>query len=313
MIFIVDLETEARIDIMLAVDDTPGWPVEAEHFSRSVPLDNTVSIGPIHPSLQAAILDALEPRGENWDPPIRSFGAHYGLIRESAPVGSNRGICDADRKLSQIAAILRIARPHSMSLGHAARVITQVDGRRQICPALTKGVGATARVTRPDQRWIRDEDVAHTRQLLAALDAHKPPKRIEWAMLTHELVHWQHLQEPRWTLLCAALEGLVHTSDRADEGRNRDQFVTRMAKLREFVPALLWSEEDLDAIYDRRNQTMHGGDVRSLFAVDDFPPLYWKAETGFRAILSAAILDRNISDIFVTDAGVRVALGTMKR
>jgi hypothetical protein len=57
-------------------------------------------------------------------------------------------------------------RPHRMSAGDSARIITQPDGRREICPARPRGPGSMAFVMDPTDQWIRDEDVERAKPLL---------------------------------------------------------------------------------------------------------------------------------------------------
>lgn len=319
MVYSIDLEHERHFDVMLAVDDTSGRSQgvtpDAAHFYEDQPLSSAVVIGPPDHELREAILDALARCGENYHPGHRQYGSRYGLIRRDAPRGSSRGQCDPDRELSRVAAMLRLVRPHGMSLGDAARIIIQPDGRRQISPSRLEGPGSKAYVIEPQDRWIRDEDVVRTRELLDSLNSRILPKRLEWAMVAHELLHWQYHVEVRWLLLCTALEGMVHTDDRslASQMQNREQFVVRLTRLSEFVPELTWTEDDLDATYNHRNETMHGSDVRALWNHEPFPPLYKKAEAGLRAILRDTIRRPELADIFSSDVSIRSALGTMNR
>lgn len=317
--YLIDEERELHLDVMLAVGDTADAPddvvPEARHFDEDQPLTDTVAIGPLDHQLREAILDAREPRGENYYPGFRQYGSLYGLIRRHAPRGDTRDHCDPDHELSRVAAILRLARPHAMSLGDAARIILQPDGRREISPARVEGPGSKAYVIDPSDRWIRDEDVSEARALLAALNNRILPQRMQWAMVAHELLHWEYHVEVRWLLLCTALEGMIHTDDRTlpSEMQNREQFVVRLRKLRDFVPPLDWTEIDLDTIYDHRNETMHGADVRAVWQCEPFPPLYKKTEAGLRTILTAAILNPEVAAIFGSDGAVRSMLGTMGR
>jgi hypothetical protein len=317
-VYLIDLEQERHLDVMLAVGDTArvtGVTPEAAHFYADQPLSSTVVIGPLDHEVREAVLNALAPHGENYHPGYRQYGSLYGLIRRDAPRGTSRGQCDPDRELSRVAAILRLVRPHGMSLGDAARIIMQPDGRRQISPSRVEGPGSKAYVIEPHDRWIRDEDVGHTRELLGALADRALPKRVEWAMVAHELLHWQYHIEVRWLLLCTALEGMVHTDDRGlpSQMQNREQFVVRLMKLVQFVPQLTWTEGELDATYDHRNETMHGSDVRTLWNHEPFPPLYKTAEAGLRAIVREAIRRPEVADIFSSDVSIRSSLGTMGR
>lgn len=317
----IDSERERHTDFMLAVgdtadamgasDDVPG----AQHFEEKVPLTQAVAIAPVTPALADALLDAREHRGENHHLATRQYGARYALVREEAPRGSWRGACDPDGELARTAAILRLARPHAMSLGDAARVIEQPDGRREIVPSKVEGPGSKAFVIDLRRRWIRDEDVALARRLLAALAERELPRRVRWAIVAHELLHWQHHVEVRWLLLCQALEGLVHTNDRVEraEMQSREQFVVRLRKLMDFVGGLEWTEAELDETYNHRNQTMHGDDLRRLAARTAFPPLYHKAEDGLRKVLCAVILNSALADAFSSDTQIRTTLGTMNR
>jgi hypothetical protein len=307
------------MDVMLAVDDTDGMSLEeyrtTRHLQEEVPLSSEVAIGPLTPRLREEVLDACEPRGVNCEPGIRQFGSLYGLVRRNAPDGSARVSWDPDHELGRVAAILRLVRPHTMSARDGARVITQPDGRREVCPARVEGPGSAAFVTEPDARWIRDDDVAVTRRLLESLASAQLPDRIKRAMFAHELLHWQYNVEVRWLLLVHALEGLVHTdeSTRRPVMGQREQFVVRLHRLTEHIPKLPWSEDQLDAIYDHRNETMHGGDISALWRREAFPPVYTMAEGALRLIVREAVLRPALADVFATDDTVRCTLGTSRR
>lgn len=329
--YTIDPENESRVDVMLAVGDTTDagharepWP-DARHFHEEVHLVRDVWIGPLttrHSTdrLSNDVLDALEPRGLNCAVATRLYFSRYALIRRNAPQGKSRRIVDPDRELGRVAQILRLVRPHGMSAGDSARIITQPDGRREICPARPRGPGSMAFVMDPTDRWIRNDDVERARPLLERVppegtDRSALPKRLAKAMLAHELVHWQNLVEARWPLLITALEGVIHTDDRAQrtEMQSREQFVVRLRRLVEFVPELAWGEEQLNDIYDHRNETMHGGSVSALWAREPFPPLYQLAEDGLRAILRAAILNRELAEAFESDERIRCVLGFHNR
>lgn len=327
----IDTEHETRVDVMLAVGDTTDagharepWP-DARHFHEEVHLVRDVWIGPLTTRssvdrLSNDVLDALEPRGLNCGMATRLYFSRYALIRRNAPQGESRRTVDPDRELARVAQVLRLVRPHGMSAGDSARIITQPDGRREICPARPRGPGSMAFVMDPTSRWIRDEDVEHARPLLERVPPEGAvpgafPKRIAKAMLAHELIHWQNLVEVRWPLLITALEGLIHTDERTrpTEMQSREQFVVRLRRLVDCVPELDWAEEQLSEVYDHRNETMHGGSVSALWARDPFPPLYQLAEAGLRAILRAAILNRELADVFETDERIRCTLGFQNR
>lgn len=330
--YVVDSEREERLDVMLAVGDTTDagnarrgepWP-DARHFHEPVHLVRDVWIGPLderHETdrLSEAVLDALEPRGLNADVASRLFFSRYALMRRNAPQGPARRSVDPDSELGRVAQALRLVRPHGMSAGHMARVITQPDGRLEIYPKNPYGPGSAAFVMNPTDRWIRDEDVERVRPLLEQLPLGDGPAslptRIGKAMLAHELLHWQNLVEVRWPLLINALEGLVHTDDRRRQPQMQsgEQFVVRLRRLAEFVPELRWSEEELGEIYAHRNETMHGGSVSALWSTEPFPPLYRLAEDGLRAILRATILNPELADVFARDEAIRCTLGSTNR
>ena len=330
--YTVDPEREERMDVMLAVGDTTDaghareedpWP-DARHFHEYVHLVRDVWIGPLtnlHSAarLSEAVLDAVEPQGLNCRATSRLYFSRYALLRRNAPEGPARRSVDPDNELGRVAQILRLVRPHGMSAGHMARIITQPDGRCEICPKNPYGPGSAAFVMEPTDRWVRDEDIERVRPLLERIPPeHAPeplPKRITKAMLAHELIDWQNLVEVRWLLLITALEGLVHTDDRsqATEMQSREQFVVRLRRLVEFVPELTWTEHQLTEVYAHRNQTMHGGSVSALWATEPFPPLYRLAEEGLRTILRAAILNPELVDVFARDDGIRSTLGCANR
>lgn len=318
-VYRIDTERESRLDVMLAVDDTEGMSLEEyrtiRHLREEVTLFGDVAIGPLTAELREKVLDACEAQGINCEPAIRQFGSLYGLVRRNAPAGVARSSWDPDHELGRVAAVLRLVRPHTISARDAARIITQPDGRDEVCPARVEGPGSAAFVTEPDARWIRDDDVVVARRLLESLASARLPERIKRAMFAHELLHWQYNVEVRWLLLAHALEGLVHTTEAARKPAmgQREQFVVRLCRLREHIPELGWGEQQLDAVYDHRNATMHGGDISALWRGDVFPPLYVMAEKGLRTIIREAILRPTLAEVFESDESIRCTLGSTGR
>ena len=88
-----------------------------------------------------------------------------------------------------------------------------------------------------------------------------------------------------------------------------DQFVMRLDKLRQFIPALDWTAEDLTNMYEIRSSFAHGrgGHIDTLNR--EPRRLYLKADVGLREILCTAIHQKQIAEIFASDTSIRSYLG----
>lgn len=306
------------VDVMLAVGDTADAPDDeptprALHFDKVVDFGHGVGIGRVHALRNDAILDALERRGLNWTPGTRQYGSLYGLVRHDPPTNGHEYHVDPDRRLSTAAAILRLVRPHAMSLRHSARIIMGPSDKIRIIPSDPFGPGSAAFVVDEAHQWIRDQDVVDGRALFDVFMREQTtlPERVGHAIYAHEMIHWQRSVDVRWSLLAMALEGLVHTDerDRRNAMKNRAQFVARWGKLASCIPGISLTPNQFNELYDHRSHTMHGGHIGDLESRSEFTPLYRDAENALRLVIRAALLRPPIRDIFRDDDSVRTYLG----
>ncbi len=306
------------VDVMLAVGDTAVTPDDeptprARHFHEDVDFGHGVVIGRIKEISHNEILNALERRGLNWTPGTRQYASLYGLVRRNAPTADHEFHVDPDRRLSTAAAMLRLVRPHAMSLRHSARIISGQSNRIRIIPGDPFGPGSAAFVVDEAHQWIRDEDVSEGRELFDVFirEESSIPERIGHAIYAHEMIHWQRSVDVRWSLLAMALEGLVHTDerDRRNSMKNRAQFVERRGKLTSCISGIALIPTQLDEAYDHRSHTMHGGHIGHLESREDFTPLYLDAENALRTVIRTALARSAIRDIFRDDTALRTHLG----
>jgi hypothetical protein len=298
------------------ISPPPGEPVTIPEFARTpIELAPGIWLGPAPFAEQ--ILDASQPAGHNTPRPIRQFRSLYAFYRTyENPPYPDRHDFDSDHQLRTTLQLSRLIRPTSTSWEYAAQVWESNDNELEILPAGFTGVGSQAFVLNEDSDWLRDEDGHTLRELLKAFTPETLPERITRALWYHEYLCWLYLVDVRWPLGVTALESLVHTNDftlpRSKRLGSTAQFVMRLMRLRELVPDLRWTTEDLEAIYDRRSALVHGVGKSAGEIPDEDRRLIGLQEEGLRAILLAGITRPNLAAVFNSEDSVRTSLGAVR-
>ena len=286
-----------------------------KHCDTGVEIAPGLNIAPLG-DLTERVLDACETRGENKSREYRQYGSSYAFVRSNAPISSqSRRIWDPDQRLGMVMQLSRVAKPTSIGYEYAVRILNEPGRKPQLIPADIKGAGTLAFIFDPSTDGLRDKDVRLLTHLLASFDPTNLPNRVKAALRMHEYLHWTRPIQMRWPLLVTGLESFVHIDERRKSASTRggwkttDQFVNRLFRLREFVPALRWSKADLAGIYELRSAFVHarGGEINAFRGTPR--RLYRIAERGLRLILQAAILQPLVAEIFASDASIRTTLG----
>jgi hypothetical protein len=293
------------------IGPTPGQGLVVPSFSnKPLQLAADLWLGPV-PQVEL-LLDACEHRGHNSPKPFRQFASLYGFYRTYEGVElPDRHSFDPDRRLRTCLQLSRLVRPTSVSYEFAGQIWGSDTEDLEIIPAGFTGVGSQAFVLDEDQDWFRDEDGLALRDLLSSFEPARLPPRLHKALWYHEYLSWIYLVDVRWPLGVTALEALVHTdeSDRSVRLGSTEQFVRRLLKLREFIPSLPWTEQDLSSIYDRRSALVHGVAERTSALEPDDLRLMTLEEEGLRTVLLASIRGPETAAIFETATSVRTYLG----
>lgn len=169
-----------RVDAVLQIDafgEVERLPDPLpSHLDGEVQLAEDLWIGPFTP-YRFDMLDQCEPRGLNWEPPIKQFGANYGIYRVDPPV-ERVPFFDQDRRLWTCLQLTRLIRPTSIDFQYAGRLEFEGESVSRFEPARRAGCGETASVADPTQNWIRDEDIAPIQGLLVAFRPDQLPDRV---------------------------------------------------------------------------------------------------------------------------------------
>lgn len=282
-----------------------------EHVKRPVEVAPDIWIGPLG-DLKKDVIEASTYPGKNW-PIHRIYRCPYALWRINAPKSPVDGVVwDSDHKLTRVMQLLRLVKPSTWGYRYACR-LHLAEEPYSIESAEVVGQGALAYLTPGRVDGIGAADVSTLAGLVIAFDPATLPNRVRNAIWMHEHLAWTRLMNIRWPLVVTALEALVHTGDRGRPGgaimRTTEQFVRRLDKLQSLIGAHLWSQGDLEAIYDHRSSFTHGrgGLIKALEG--EALRLYDVAENGLRSTIRAAIMSTAAADVVRSDESIRTALG----
>lgn len=228
--------------------------------------------------------------------PVIPFEQLYAFVREGVP-----DEWDRDNRLQICIALSRLVYPTPISFEYAARITYKSDGSIKIKPARVKGFRSEAYVASDDQRmWLTESDLQELRDLLAKWDAAHLPPRIKRALWHHEFAARTRELAVRWTLICTALEALVHT----DRDKSTKQFTKRVSQLAKEVGIVPFDEkDDAGKMYELRSGISHGQGLASL--KDQERTLYERMEHVLRKALMRAIRDQEFAKIFECDSEIR--------
>jgi hypothetical protein len=287
----------------------PHWEVgdpfpEAQHFDEPVFLGKEVWLGPLT-HVAEDIMDACSLRGKNTPIPTRQYSSRYGFYR-SGVTTDNYLKWDADTRLRTAIALSRLVRPTSIGYQYAAQVVRRkAEDEVEIVPGWGYS-NVAGHVLDEKQNWIRDQDVPQICTLIEAFDPAVLPSRITRAMWYYEYGAWEYFIDVRWVLTVTALEALVHTDDRGIRPRlgSTAQFVQRLLALQARLGKQLYSQTDLEEIYERRSGLAHGRGFQGS-SLTDVTPSYLIADRSVREILVTAIENTSIARLFESDHAVR--------
>jgi len=275
-------------------------------FSPARQIDGDLWIAQVDHSFCERILDACDPRGENFKP-VRQFGCSYAFYRANAP--AEEGLLyrfDPDSLLYHCVALSRIVHPTSVGFTSAARILDWPNGDPQIIPASHSTLNPAAFVIAPNEDWLIPGDLPELRALLNALHAAPLPKRIEAALWHHEAAARNSFIDLRWPLLTTCLEALVRIKDeKLPSGQfagSTRVFVDRLAAIGKLDSTLAIPEDEVREMYAQRSLLAHGLAYGSLD--DASKAVYLDQERLVRGVIRKALLDSAFRNIFVSDANI---------
>lgn len=248
-------------------------------------------------SLASRIMDSCEPLGEWSKPPIRAFSQLYSFVRDPAP-DDEPYQWERDQRLQTCIAYSRIIHPTSVSLEYSARLLYSDDGDlREIVPGPVNGHAACAYVVPSHRDWLTADDCESLKQLLNNSWT-SFPERLKRAFWYHEYAAGIHRLDLRWTLICTALEALIHT-DRVHSTR---QFIVRVSGLSK-EGAHEFPEDDASLAYELRSRLSHGGELENATPAE--LSLFQAMEAVLRGTLKKALVDPDFSNVFQSDNAIR--------
>lgn len=257
-------------------------------------------VGELDNKTAERVLDSCEPCGKWVKKPVRPYCQLYSFVRERAP-DNPLYTWDSDRRLQTCIALSRLVHPTPISFEYAARITYNSDNSiREIIPGPVQGLGSEAYVANADCRtWLTTTDLKNLKELLAAMSATELPPRVKRALWHHEFAARIQEISVRWTLICTALEALVHT----DRLGSTKQFTRRVSKLAGEFQTVQFSEDDAKEAYDFRSRISHGQGLTSLS--DKNRDLYERMEELLRQSVVRAILNPDFAKIFSSDVEIK--------
>lgn len=314
-------EWERRVlDVVIhttgAVQGVPTALVESQPpVEDRIELGDGVWVGKIGSELAKRTMDACDPPGFVHSPPTRQYGALYSYVRERNMLLSEAFGWDEDQRLQTCIALSRLVRPTTISLEYAARVTLRLDDCvDEILPGPVTGSGSQVwlSTTTDYPNWITPKNAAELAELLREHPGSEGlPRRVSRALWHFEYIFRTYYLDIRWSLLCIALESLVHT----DRNSSVNQFKRRVAQMAGEL-GIEVTEEEAGRAYNERSSLAHGqglltsppkGD-RSIEPSDESEPdvsLYAKFEEILRKVLLHSLRNKSFRDVFSDDSKIR--------
>ncbi len=249
--------------------------------------------------LAEQVFDSCEPPGLYVHKPPRPFQQLYTFVREPAPTDPTYK-WDSDRRLLTCVALSRFVHPTSISFRYAARLIYASNGTPpEIVSGPVRGHGADVFLTDENRRdWLITIELEVLRELLQLLPAADFSPRLWRAFWYYEYAARTFYADVRCTLICTALEALVHT-DRLHSTR---QFTARVPRLAAEI-GIEFDEYDAHRAYDMRSGLSHGQGLQDFDDGDRH--IYRSMETILQRGLVRAIRERDFAQVFSSTQGIR--------
>lgn len=303
------------LDLVLAVspyaDHDQNSRKAIEVFTAPIEIVPEVSVEPVDHALAEAVMNACDPRGENFNP-VRQFGCPYGFFRRPATSQAIEGLSlDPDRRLYTCIALSRLIHPTAIGFEYAARIRQWINGAREIVPFIDNTINPYAFVQHTNENWLNPSDIISLASLAQTYFTHKPPARVKNALWHYEYAARAYYVDNRWLELTIALESLIHVyNEESTRGTRRCgstcRFVKRLAGLGALDPDLAVSEADLTAMYTERSRLAHGQALGNL--TPEVSALFEKLDTFVRLILRKAVREPSFASIFESASSLQRVL-----
>jgi hypothetical protein len=293
------------VDYLLVTADSQEGAVPAGR-DGPVQLPADIRIECLEQEFADRLLDAAEPRGENWGS-TRQFGVVHAYVR---PVWSEADGTEPDElyhwdhqgRLYPCVQLSRLVRDNAVGTEYAIRLLRRRDGTERLVPFAGYESHVAYRLHPQDRGWLDAAEAAELARLLDCYWDERPlPERVGRALRRVDLVTRERYLEDALPVAVGAAEALLKI------GRDyaKAQFSGRGAKLAADFEVDL-NEEDCRDIYDDRSALVHGSDVDLAEPgdLDRFGRSFVALQETLRRTVRQAIEDRAFAAVFDDDARI---------
>lgn len=291
------------VDYLLVTADSLEGPTPAGH-DGPIELPAGIRIESLEHGFAERLLDAAEPRGENWEA-TRQFGVAHGYVRTvwkeaEGPDPDQLFEWDHERRLYPCAQLSRLVRDNGVGTEYAVRLLRQRDGFERLVPFAGYESHVAYRLHPEERGWLDAGEAGELAHLLECYWLDEPlPDRVGRGLRRVDLVTRERYLEDALPVAVGAAEALVKI------GRNslKAQFVGRVSKLASEQDVDL-DAEDCGEIYEDRSALVHGAavDLADPGHLDRFGRSFVALQETLRKTVRKAIEDRAFAAVFADDA-----------
>jgi hypothetical protein len=291
------------VDYLLVTADSQEGPTPAGD-NGPVQLPAGIRIERLEQEFTERLLDAAEPRGENWEA-TRQFGVVHAYVRTvwkeaDGPDPDELFHWDHERRLYPCVQLSRLVRDNAVGTEYAIRLLRRRDGSERLVPFAGYESHVAYRLHPEERGWLDIDEAAGLGRLLACYWSDEPlPDRVGRGLRRVDLVTRERYLEDALPVAVGAAEALLKV------GRNslKAQFVGRVSKLASDQGIDLDSE-DCGEIYEDRSALVHGAavDLAEPGDLDRFGRSFVALQETLRGTVRKAIEDRTFAAEFADDA-----------
>lgn len=277
--------------------------------ARAVELPYGIRIEQIPGDLAERLMDACEPKGENWVS-TRQFSCVHAYVRTAWKQGEEDidpvHSWDHERRLYPCIQLSRLIRDNATSTEYAVQRLVRNDSTETLVPFEGYGSHVAHRLY-PDRRgWLDEDEALELRRLLENFwEGPEWPDRVRRALRRVDAVTGERYLEDALPIAVGAMESLL----KVGRAFLTAQFAGRVPKL-----AADMGVEDLDEqlcreIYNDRSAIVHGDevDLSESQDLDEFGRGFIALQETLRRTVRRAIEEPEFAARFADDQAVRAA------
>jgi len=293
------------VDYLLVMTDLGASAVPAGR-DGPISLPSEIRVECLEQALAERLLDAAEPRGENWEA-TRQFGVIHAYVRTvwkeaSSPDPDELYNWDHEGRLYPCVQLSRLVRDNAVGTEYAIRLLRRRDGSEQLVPFAGYESHVAYRLHPEERGWLDTDEAAELAHLLDCYWNRGPlPDRVGRALRRVDLVTRERYLEDALPVAVGAAEALLKI------GRNslKTQFASRVSKLAAELDLGL-DVESCREIYEDRSALVHGArvDLAEPGDLDRFGRSFVALQEALRGTVRHAIEDRSFAALFDDDAQI---------